>query len=466
MRNGSLNRPSALAAAAATLLCGGSAMAASARMEGLAGDPATARNGMFVMDDLNVFLNPALAAYEGDDVRYRGRVPFSLGLAQSQGSVTLDPFGGALIPIGDNFTIGVFLNRRAGLFSDQAALNTVWGSLVDPASGAIVLPDGSTSGSTAATPFLPLDLIAAYGNDDVQIGFGLYASFARNRALDDAYDEDEDLVSATTTTTSTSYVTAAVGVRIAGDDVSPDFWVRYGGANALADQLVEMPQEDDEIVVDQTVSTSGPNGISLGARVPIEADDFLITPGVQFAYAAGMPKYVDRLDDNPLEDEFLYHVASVSATVGVGIEYAPNDEFRVVGTLSAEIDSTTLTTESGEDESYSRSVGRSTSVRAPIASIGAEGKVLKNLWLRGAIRAGLATSALLGSYTHENDNGIDQIASASLSGAAGNSLSAAGGFSLPFEKVVLDVTAGGLLVSQEQGGGFFSRADLTFIIPD
>ncbi len=439
-------------------LSGGWAEAASSRVEGLVGDPAEARNGMFVKDDLNIFLNPALAA------RWRGRIPLSLGITQDQGDLVLDPFGGALIPIGDTFTLGVFLNRRPGLFADQAALNTVLEGLIQ--GGSYVGPDGSSTGVTAQKLFLPVDIIAAFATDAVEIGASVYAAFGKDGSMSENYDEDGDVTTRSTRDSAANYITAGFGARILADGVTPEFWLRYGGAASWSDGYDEnFSLDGDPRTSDGTYGVQGVNSFAIGVRVPFSAGDFLITPGVNVGFAGGQPLYDDRTSDSPLEDLFYRHDA-VAATFGVGVEYSPDEDFRLVATVSGEVDVLTTTREGGEDESYFFNVNRATDVRLPIASFGAEASITKHLMVRGAIRAGLATSVKGGVNLSDNQDGPTNSTYTSESGGAGNSFSAAGGLSIPFEKVVVDISAGGMLVAQEEGGSFFSRADLTFILPD
>lgn len=428
------------------------AQAGPARVDSLVGDPSGGRNHLFVDDDMNAFLNPARLSGQGNSVL------LSLGV-MTQPSLALAPLGGGTVEIGPA-TIGLFLNRAPALYDDAHALNALLNHVTSGGPGGAF----SYTGGESVPMFLPLDLGVALDTGLVQVGLGAYVALGRTQeGSEQRIDDGPDFADATVTQ-HTGLFHLSAGVVIPTNAASPEIWLRGGGVTGWHDTLTTHPDAERPLF-DTTTGIDDSGGFGGGGRVPIFATEHLtITPAVSLAFARAAPFFVDRLDDHPEEAENRT-VTTFSGVAGVGVEFVPDERFTATATAGLEWDLLISAWDNGltGDELLGSQLDL-TSVRAPVLSIGAEGNPVGPLVLRGGIRAGLLAS-LSRARTSTLDSSGDLGRSTSSSNLGATSLSASGGVGLRFRHVAVDAVAGGILVADEGGTGFFSRLDVSFDLP-
>ncbi len=434
------------------LLLPGLALAGPARVDSLVGDPSGGRNHLFLHDDMNAFLNPARLSGRGNSVL------LSLGV-MTEPSLSLAPLGGGTVEIGPA-TIGLFLNRPPALYDDAYALNGLLNHLTSGGPGGAF---SYTSGESVPL-FLPLDLAVALDTGPVQIGLATYIALGRSQDSSELrIDEGPDFATATVTQ-HTGLFHVSGGVVIPTNVASPEIWLRGGGVTGWHDSLSTHPDEERPLF-DTTTGLDDSGGFGGGARVPLFATESLtITPALSMGFARGTPFLLDRLDDHPEEHE-RRTVTTFNGVGGLGVEFAPNERFLASATVGVEWDLLLSEWDNGGlgDDLVGSELDL-TSFRAPVVSIGAEGNPVGPLVLRGGIRAGLLSS-LSRARTTTLDSTGDLGRSTSSSNLGATSLSASGGVGLRFKHVQVDAVAGGILVADEGGTGFFSRLDVTFDLP-
>ncbi len=357
---------------AAAFLIPSLVLAGPARVDGLVGNPTSSRNGLFLEDELNQFLNPAHA------YAYRNRALVSLGLT-SGGS--FNPLGGVTMGFGPA-AIGLYLNRPRGLYTDQDALNTVLTNLMAGGhGGAFALSEGAS-----APLFLPIDLIASFDLGAAQVGIGVYAAFGRTLTRGEVLVDDD--FATTTNTLSSNFVSFSGGGVLPLGSVAPEVWVRGGLSTAWNDTLAQPADSSLDPTFDQLQGIRDTGSIGGGFRLPIDLDPVTITTGLSIRYAQGMPFFLDRLTNPPMEDG-VTTVSSISGVLGVGVELSPVEQFRLVGTLSAELDTAVIDT-NNDEEGDAFAGGRSSTLRppAPVLSVGAEANPIDVLWIRGSFARG------------------------------------------------------------------------------
>ncbi len=434
-----------------------------ARVDGLAGDPANGRNSLFVTDMTNVFLNPAQVNNYGNEIH----VTFGVLTASppDPGDDTnhfqLRPTGGGIVTLG-SANVGVYLARPPTLYSiDQGPMAGLGLTMMAGGAGGAF---NFTSG-TSAPLFLPVDILVGGDFGSVQVGGGVYAAFGRSHTETEVRTGDEEF-SIVSQTRASNYVSFGGGAVIPGDAVTPEFWLRGGLGTAWEDNFAAgATYPDDPPAVDNVSGVRNYGSIGGGFRATIAATDTLsVIPGFALGYASGQPYTNDRTADLAIEDDVLT-LGTLGATAGVGVEFAPSDHFTAVGTLSLDMDyGTTSFDNSEEDTANLTTSGSFVNLRAPVASIGAEARPVGPLVIRGSVRAGMFSSYAGGGLDQSDSDGDFQRDRGTTLNGPG-SLSASGGLGLAFDHVLIDATVGGALMELEDGDSFFSRLDVTFLLP-
>ncbi len=427
----------AFAFALVATLVAPSAWAGPARVDGLVGNPTGARNQLFVEDDLNIFLSPSQLTL------WPNRTFVSLGFTSAG---TFSPFGGGAIGLGP-VTVGIFLNRTGNRFSDAGALGNVLGNVLPGGHGGVL---AYTGGGTAPL-FLPVDVGVGVDLGDVQLGFSGHIAAGRTYANNEVRDA-ETRFSTNETTANSSVIAVSGGAMIPVDIAAPEFWVRAILASTWVDTFAAPPTfPTDRPTVSTLAGVRGFGQIGGGFRVPILAGDVLVTPGFEIAYSRGEPYFTDYLVDLPTESGTLI-VSSVAGNVGVGAEYSPVDALRIVGTASVEWDTLRIEATNNEaGEAFAGALTRTTRIRAPILSIGAEGNPVWKLWVRGSVRAGVGASAATLHVANLDITG-DTNRATTRSNLGVVAFSASGGAGLKFDHVEVAANVGGFNNATALGG--------------
>ncbi len=419
------------------------------RVEGLVGDPREGMTHLFLEDSTDVFLNPALAGI------YRNRIDISLGIGAGNG-VTLEPLGGTLL--GDNkFTFGIYLNREADRYSDQAAMATALGPIY-------------TAGAPNTTRYLPIDVMLSFDLGGVSLGIGAYAAFGRTRNYDEQFvidDRDESVV--TENTTGAHYISASIGVAADSHRMSPQGWFRFTSATDWSDSLSYLwssgpSGEPGEHFADITTGLAGAVSISGGFRMPLKIRKSLsLVPAISIAFGRSSIFSNNRLANLASEDDVLISSA-LALTAGASVNYRPTDSLLAVFSVSIDALHNAVSFDNLEDDAaWAEAKQSATRLRLPVITIGAEADLLAHLRLRGCIRAGMALGMNIGGQEQRDEDGLLSLANTNDNGA-NPMLSASFGLSFPFEPLDIDLTVGGDLVSAEQGS-FFSQAGVTIYLP-
>ncbi len=431
---------------ALTLLLPASSAANPVRVEGLVGDPREGMTHLFLEDSSNVFLNPGLAYI------YQNRIDISLGIGAGNG-LTLEPMGGTLLG-NSRFTFGLYLNRPAARYSDQAAMDAATEALY-------------ALGVSSTPRYLPIDLMVAFDLGPVTLGFSAYGAFGRTRDYSEVFvidDREESVV--TETSSGSHYISAAIGVAAELRKVSPQGWFRFTSVSDWQDSLSYLwstgpDGEPANHFADLTEGLRAPVSISGGFRMPITLRKSLsLLPAVSIAFARSSVFSNNRLANLASEDDELISSA-LAVTIGSGINYRPpGDRILAIFSISTDILYTGMSWDNLEsDEARSQAKESNVLVRLPVITIGAEADLLAHLRIRGCIRAGMALGVNDGGNETRDDDGLLTLSNVT-STDPDPLLSASFGLSFPFEPLDIDVTVGGDLLSGEQGS-FFSQAGIT-----
>jgi hypothetical protein len=446
-----------LGIAALSALTPRSAGAGPARVDGLVGHPSTARNFVLVNDDLNQFVNPALAW------RHRNRILVSLGL---NSAAAWSPFGGANVQLGP-LALGIYVNRGMGQFSDLWALNNVVGNMTSGGGHGAALT--YTGGGTAPL-FLPIDVLLAADLGALRLGAGVQAAFGRTRTESlSRLSVDPSEYYASTATLQSNLIGLSGGVAIDAGVVEPEIWVRGGMSTAWNDSFATPPAGPDvRPDLDVTEGYRGTGTIGGGLRVALDLGQVMLLPAVAAQFARGEPYLTDRLAALPIEDTVM-QVSGLSAMAGLGAEYTPDPRFRAVGTVSLEYDMVTADGNNGETgDLLAGASTRISSLRAPILSFGAEANPWGPLWIRGSARGGvLGAPSGLRVWTYDVDGVVLETSTRHALGPV--SFSASAGAALHWDAVEVAANFGGFLQSPAVGlpsiGARFWLDVLLFVPP-
>ncbi len=434
---------------ALSLLLPASSSANPVRVESLVGDPREGMTHLFLEDSTDVFLNPALTGI------YRNRIDINLGIGAGNG-VTLEPMGGTLL--GDSkFTFGIYLNREADRYSDQAAMNAALAPLY-------------AGGAPSTQRYLPIDVMLSFDLGGVALGIGAYAAFGRTRTYGEQFvinDRDESVV--TEDTTGSHYISASIGVAVDNSRLAPQGWFRFTSVSDWSDSLSYMwstgpSGEPGEHFTDLTTGLAGAVSISGGFRMPFKLRKGLsMVPALSVAFGRSSVFTNNRLANLATENDELISTA-LALTVGTAVNYRPTDSILAVFSISTDVLHNAVTFDNMEsDEVLSTSKQSDTRIRLPMITIGAEVDLLAHLRLRGCIRAGMALGMDVGGSEQRDNEGLLSLSNSNDNGAD-PMLSASFGLSFPFEPLDIDLTIGGDLVSAEEGS-FFSQAGVTIYLP-
>jgi hypothetical protein len=404
---------------------------------------------LFLEDSTDVFLNPALAGI------YRNRIDLNLGIGAGNG-VTLEPMGGTLL--GNNkFTFGIYLNREADRYSDQAAMTTALAPIY-------------AAGAPNTTRYLPIDVMLSFDLGGVSLGIGAYAAFGRTRNYDEQFvidDRDESVV--TENTTGSHYISASIGVAADSHRMSPQGWFRFTSTTDWSDSLSHLwtsgpSGEPGEHFADITTGLAGAVSISGGFRMPLKIRKGLsLVPAISVAFGRSSVFSNNRLANLASEDDVLTSSA-LALTAGASVNYRPTDSLLAVFSISIDALHNAVSFDNLEDDAaWAEAKQSATRLRLPVITIGAEADLLAHLRLRGCIRAGMALGLNIGGQEQRDEDGLLSLANTNDNGA-NPMLSASFGLSFPFEPLDIDLTIGGDLVSAEQGS-FFSQAGVTIYLP-
>lgn len=444
--------------------------------------------------DLNLYVNPALAH------RYRDQLQVNLGFA---GGGAFEGAGqnprGLLLAGTDTWTVGVALNRATSELGEDAALDATLdvlmvGNTVSGEVGGGVFSDpvslaglGAPSAAVRLQP--PIDLFAAFALDPVTIGVNAYAAFGQERtdAETAVADPDDDWTRARALARS-SWLTLRAGAAIETGGLVPEFWLAYTGVSAWSDAQAWGPAarggwNDQDLVTDQTVGLRGTGRVGGGARATIPLDATMeLVPVLQVDRAGGRTFAEYRLandeedpQESPIrqaEDDAL-RVATWYARVGTGVTWRPQEGLRVVGTVSAHLETTAFSFDNNAQllglpgTARFRTDADASTVVLPLVSMGAEYLFAPTFGVRAGLRSTTLlhrdrTANLLGVGLEADGFVLDQTGLSSAASEGGDlpPLTAAFGPSVRLDALTIDAVVGGGVLGA--GMDLFSRVDAVF----
>jgi hypothetical protein len=418
---------------------------------------------VYLQDDTNIFANPA------DLANYRKMVWLHMG----DDSSDLTAYGGLSLGIGEMLTLGIIVGRNPS-FEEGGGIGAVMGDVIGGSGGgypanflnhwnASALPNYSSAGTNAASItgvptgamvwMNPIDLMLAVKLGNINLGASWYYANgkATNKYTDDfPTDTDEK---------QTAKLTAwKFGLSTTMGNLTPEVWFHYSPFH------LKSVWNDNVADTDATRKLDGRN-FDIGAHVIYKMSDHLVlVPKIDYNNISASAKIDTNPDFNPTgiafrtEGDLTEKYTGGMINAGIGINYSID---KLLVATSVGLQWFHFKQELSID-GLDGSVDETTKwIAIPVVGIGLEYQATKVLVLRGGIaRSALYTKStditqadVLGSLNYKNTNTISAEAP----------VTANLGLGLHFGNLVLDLTAGDMIIQGEAGSNnLFSAADLTY----
>jgi hypothetical protein len=445
-----------VAALVAMLAFGATAMATGSRVETLGGQ------GLYLIDDTNIFSNPATVAY------YQNCMLLHMGGADGG---DMYAFGGMSMAIGDSLTLAGIAARNP--MYEEGDISRVTSHAITQASLSLDL-DGDTVIDIVTVPPTfnpvwnldglgdadaplnqvvdwenPAEIIAAYKVGDLALGASYY--LANGKLV------SEDDLAETTYTATARLHSLKLGLSYKMDNMQPEAWFHWDPYSVKT----ELEIDPIDVTYEETLKGSK---IVLGGRLFYTLNDNMtVVPAINYSRTTGSVT-IDSDPDIAIsasgDEEDLgqdYTINTLEA--GVSLQYKADKVFVV--TSAGLLWSKALVEYSIDDASDYTDDLTTKDFAIPVVAMGIEYQATQMLTLR----AGMKTTELWAATTlleEEEDTTGDLTDTSDL--ATGQVTTAAIGMALTFGNLVVDATFGDWVLVNEKGGGpnLFSAIDIKY----
>jgi len=408
------------------------AMATESRIETL-GD-----QGLYLMDDTNIFTNPATVAYypnmvimhmggnDGENQCLATDVPGGNCIQWAQTDADMYAYGGGTLKVMDMLTVGAFFARNpVNEYGD--GLGLVLGDALDAGNFAAQLEfDGASTvvvGPSAGeyTDWEnPFEIMAAFNAGDIKLGLSYYLANGKIHEENDIADTEYDAKSL--------LHSIKLGASMDMDGMKPEGWVQWSPFSIKMENGVK-----DELTG---------NKIEVGARLFYDMSDSLtIVPAVRWENVSAEVDW----DDSYGNINHEYKVNTVET--GASVQYTADRLLLVssLGVLWSSAERTLENDDTGYDGSFKES-----SFAIPVVGMGLEYQVKEWLTMRG----GMNTTAVWARTQEETD--IDAVTTGSDEDTTEleteQRTSASLGMGLHLGNLTIDATIGNYVLVGEDGG--------------
>lgn len=416
---------------------------------------------VYVQDDTDIFYNPATLGY------YR-----NVGLLHMGGySGDMYALGGLSLGLGDMLTVGLIFARNPSY--ELGALSVMWwaNAALDPA-GSLTSPkwlwndnwaaypgtytvDIATSigGYDAAMEWMnPIDIILAAKLGNMQLGVSWYTASGKHEST---YEDDSP---ADYSETLKSRINALkVGLSADMGNVMPEVWFHW------VPFKVSSTWEDDIANTEINRELKG-RRFNLGARAFYKMSDAVtIVPAIEWSNVNGdvsidtTPDFYPTSVSTIIEEDLSENYKGNRINAGIGLNYAV-DKVLVATSIGLQWYSFTRTLEvdglDGSEEEVRKWLA------LPVVGLGVEYQATKIVTFRG----GISTTTIYARY--RNEDSADTAGSLNYedtSSTTAQNTTASVGVGLNFGNLVIDLTAGNLLVAGEPATfSLFSALDAKY----
>ena len=434
------------------------AMATESRIECLGSQ------GLYLMDDTNIFGNPAMAAKYSKMVR--------LHMAGIDGSGDTHAYGGGTMSITDGLTLGLFVARNPEYEEGGigwVVSNTQTSGSMGPISGP-VFTDPYTLGSTDA--FVnwknPFDIILAYQMGDMAFGISYYLANGKMKYEDNIPGGDDD---DTETIEGTAKLhSLKLGMTYAMGNIKSSLYFHWDPYKVKGTYEFDDDASGGDFETEHELSGSK---IVLGGRMFYNMNDNLaLVPAIRWEHVGGEVT-IDWDDDNyyagdtteeDLEETYKYN----TVTVGMSAQYRADRLFLVTSAAlkwSKYVQEFSIDT---DDVDWTET-STSKTFAVPEVAMGLEYQAAKWACLRGGIKTTTIWASSTSMFEEEEDG--DELADNSLMQTV-QSTTANIGAGLTFGNLMIDMTFGNFVLTNEDGndglsGGpnLFSHLDAKYVFP-
>ena len=426
------------------------AMATESRIENLGAQ------GLYLMDDTNIFTNPATEAYYAKVLRLH------MGGMGSYYGIDADmwAYGGGTMALGEAITFGVFFARNPGF--EMGGIGRVIGDAVD---GGFFYPyftydpDGVPN-SGDEVPFAnnavidwmnPFDVILAYKMGDFALGISYYLANGKIDAKDDLADNEY---------VARSFLhSLKIGMSLKMGNMKPEAWFHWDPFS----MKTKYTSDHDTPFGSLTENLTG-NKFQLGARLFYNMNDNLaIVPAIVWENVSAKLK-MDSDDPDIGLDNLGQGYKYNSIETGVSAQYKA-DKLFLVGSLGlrwSKFDLNLDMDHSKFEDNYSDRL-----FAVPVAAMGLEYQATKLITFRGGINTTAVWAAEKLAEDAKDDSGAKLVDNSEL--VTEQQTVASIGCGLNFGNLIIDATFGNFVLVGENGGvigsgpNMFSALDAKYV---
>ena len=421
------------------------AMATESRIENLGAQ------GLYLMDDTNIFSNPATAAY------YQKMLRLHMGGVQEETDNSYDmyAYGGGTMAIGEALTIGVFVARNPEF--EEGGIGDVVGDATDGGYFDPYFMDPSTSVEYASNEVInwmnPFDIILAYKAGDFALGISYYLA---NGKIDDKIDlapySPTSVIEDVEYTAKARLHSLKVGMSYKMGNMQPEAWFHWDPFSMKTKWTFDHPDSEE------TEDLTG-NKFQLGARLFYNMNDNLaIVPAIVWETVSAKME----MDSDP--DIGLDHLGQEykvnSIETGVSAQYKA-DKLFLVGSLGlrwSKFRRELTISDTDYDDDHSEKA-----FAVPVAAMGLEYQATKLLTFRGGINTTTVWASETSDYD-ETDTADNKVYDATYLETVQRT-TASIGCGLNFGNLLIDGTFGNFVLAGENGTSInlFSMLDAKYV---
>lgn len=434
------------------------AMATESRLECLGSQ------GLYLMDDTNIFGNPATAAHYPKMLR--------LHMAGIDGSGDTHAYGGGTMTIADGLTIGAFVARNPSYEEGGigwVVSNTQDSGMVGPLSGPVFTDPYMLGDTDAFVNWVnPFDIILAYKMGDMAFGISYYLANGKLAYEDNIPSGDED---DTLNIDGTAKLhSLKLGMSMAMGNMQPEAWFHWDPYKVNGTLEFDDDASGGDWESEHELSGSK---IVLGGRLFYNMNDNLaLVPAITWEHVSGEVT-VDFDDDlyiagdtteEDLEETYKYN----TVTAGMSAQYKADKLFLVASAALKWSKAVAEFSIDTNDYDWTETTTSKT-FAVPEVAMGLEYQAAKWACLRGGIHTTTiwASSTLINEEEDDGDDIVDNSLMQTYQSTSANI-----GAGLTFGNLTIDMTFGNFVLANEDGnsglsGGpnLFSHFDAKYVFP-
>lgn len=446
-----------IAAVVAVLSIGVAAQATESRMDTIGQNTGLS----YLADDTGIYANPALLSY------YRNMVRIHMG--NDDADVTA--YGGVSLGLGDMLTLGIFVARNpsneSGLISDILSQALAPGAMPPPLVFVNNWSDynvGTNLVDDAAIDLLadgamnwmnPIDIILAAKLGNINLGISYYIATGKHES---AYEDD--FPTEYSEEMKAKLQSLKLGLAAEMGNIKPQLYFHY------TPYKFESTWTDDVANTELSRDLKGRKFV-LGARVFVDLNDNLqIVPHIAWQTANGEVSIDSDPDMGDLviataaietEEELIEKYKASQISAGLGINYKAENVL-VASSIGLNWGKGTRTLEvDGLDENVT---GTLRYLELPIVGLGIEYQATKVL----VLRSGISTTTIYAkSRWDESSDVVGALDYQDASRDTYQTTTANAGIGLHFGNLVVDLTAGDMIITGEDAfNSLFSAMDVKY----